>query len=236
MAAVNTVVDVLIPALNEEPSIGKVVAAMPAGVRRVVVVDNGSTDATASVAREAGAEVVAEPRRGYGSACLAGMAHVRRTGPPDVLVFVDADFSDHPEQMHRLVDPITEDRMDLMIGSRVLGQAEAGSLNLVQRFGNALATTLVRWFFGVRFTDLGPFRAVRWTALERLEMDDRDFGWTVQMQARAAARGLRCGEAPVDYRRRIGQSKISGTVRGVAMAGSKILYTIGKEALCRKKR
>ncbi len=220
------------PALNEERSIGQVLDQLPGWVHETVVVDNGSTDLTASVARDHGATVVSEPQAGYGAACLAGLAYLRDKAAsdlPDVVVFIDADAADVPEQMERLVEPIQADEADLVIGSRVLGHAEPGSLTLVQRFGNRLATTLVRWCFGVRFTDLGPFRAIRWHALESLDMDDRDFGWTVQMQARAAARGLRCTERPVDYRRRIGKSKISGTLRGVILAGTKIIYTIGHE-------
>ncbi|MEM7682878.1 MAG: TIGR04282 family arsenosugar biosynthesis glycosyltransferase [Planctomycetota bacterium] len=224
-------VDVVIPAFNEENAIGKVLDEVPQWVRRVVVADNASTDATAQVAQQHGAVVVHEPQRGYGVACLTALRRVagHPEGPPDVIVFLDGDYSDYPEQMSRLIEPITRDRADLVIGSRVLGRAERGALNAVQRFGNGLSTTLLRLLFGVRFSDLGPFRAIGWRALQTLEMDDRDWGWTVQMQARAAALGLRCAEAPVDYRRRIGQSKISGTVRGVFAAGTKILTTIARE-------
>ena len=223
------VVDVVMPALDEEKSVGQVIEQLPRGVvRRVVVADNGSTDATAAVARAAGAQVVAEPERGYGVACLRALAHLK-DDPPDVVAFLDADLSDHPAQLVDVLRPIVDDEADLVIGSRVLGQAQRGSLTPVQRFGNALSTTLLRLFFGVRFTDLGPFRAIRWEALRGLEMTDRDWGWTVQMQARAAARGLRCREVAVDYRKRIGKSKISGTLRGVVNAGTKILVTLERE-------
>lgn len=225
-------VDAIIPALDEEESLPAVLAGLRgAGLRRVVVVDNGSTDATAAVAAREGAEVVHEARRGYGSACLAGLRHVA-ADPPDVVVFLDADGADDPAELPALLQPIRQAGAELVIGSRVLGGAERGALTPVQRFGNALSTRLVRLLFGVRFTDLGPFRAVRWSALQRLEMTDPDFGWTVEMQAKAARRGLRCVEVPVRCRRRLaGRSKISGTVRGSAKAGAKILWTIGREAL-----
>lgn len=229
-------VDVVIPALNEARSIGAVLAALPASVRRVVVVDNGSTDGTAEVARAAGAVVIAEPRRGYGSACLAGLAELR-ADPPDVVAFVDADFSDHPEELSTLLAPIEQDRADLVIGSRVLGQragrVEAGALLPQARWGNALACGLMRLRWGVRFTDLGPFRTVRWDALERIGMTDTTFGWTVEMQVRAAALGLRSVEVPVSYRRRVGVSKITGTINGTVRAGTMILWTIGAHALRR---
>lgn len=221
-------VDVVIPVLNEEQAIGAVLAAIPAWVRRAVVVDNGCTDRTAQIAAELGALVVREPRRGYGAACLAGLAALDE---PDVVVFLDGDGSDYPEEMDALVGPIRSDEADLVIGSRVLGGAEKGALTWPQRAGNALATMLIRRLWNLSCTDLGPFRAVRLDALRRLAMDDLDYGWTVQMQARAAQGGLRIREAPVRYRRRRGKSKISGTVRGVAGAGAKILWTVGAEAL-----
>lgn len=220
---------VVIPALDEEASIGRVLADIPDVAEEVVVVDNGSTDATAHVARQHGARVVTEPRRGYGAACLAGIAalghHV------DVVVFLDADYSDRPEEMLSLLEPIRRGVADLVVGSRVRGLAAPGSLTMPQRFGNALACVLLRLFFGVTYTDLGPFRAIRHRALMRLGMRDRNYGWTVQMQARAARLGLRSAEVPVSYRRRVGRSKISGTVRGVVGAGTKILSTIFSEAL-----
>ena len=232
-------VAVLIPALDEEPALPGVLAAIPrAGppgpdawrVRTIVVVDNGSRDRTAQVARAAGVTVVAEPRRGYGAACLAGLATLR-AAPPGIVVFMDADASDDPSQLGELLEPLIRDRADLVIGSRTRGEREHGSLTLPQRFGNRLATALLRALFGLRATDLGPFRAVRWEVLESLGMRDRDFGWTVEMQARAARAGLCVIEVPVRYRRRIGRSKISGTVRGVIGAGWKILFTIGRVRL-----
>jgi glycosyltransferase involved in cell wall biosynthesis len=226
-------VAVVIPALDEERSIAAVVAAVPRGggastfaVSDVVVVDNGSRDGTAVAARTAGARVMAEPRRGYGAACLAGLAWLGWY-PPDVVAFVDADASDDPAELPRLLAPLVEGRADLVIGSRVLGASEPGALTPVQRFGNGLATALIARLFGVRFSDLGPFRAVRWEALERLAMRERGYGWTVEMQARAARLGLRCVEVPVSYRRRrTGRSKVSGTLRGSVGAGAKILFTI----------
>ena len=219
-------VNVVIPALNEEQAIASVLKEIPAWVDRVIVVDNGSTDRTAEVAAAHGAQVVSEPRRGYGSACLAGIAVVDRA---DVVVFLDADRSDDPALMDTLVDPIVHGQADLVIGSRVLGNAAPGSLTLPQRFGNALACRLLRLGFGARHTDLGPFRAASLPALKRMGMTDRDYGWTVQMQARAARLRLRVIEAPVSYRKRIGQSKISGTIRGVVGAGTKILATLAVE-------
>ena len=216
----------LIPAFNEAESIGLQLAQVPRDLfDQIVVVDNGSTDATALVARAAGAEVVSEPRRGYGQACLTGLAHLR----PQVtaVVFMDADLSDDPADAVRLIHFFNDHGLDLLVGSRVLGKAEPGSLTPVQRCGNWLTTRLLRWLWGVSFTDLGPFRMVSREALQQLQMRDRNFGWTVEMQAKAALLGLRCGEIPVNYRqRRFGQSKISGTIMGSVRAGAKILWTV----------
>ena len=226
------VIDVIIPAFNEEASIALVVKELPhALIREVIVCDNNSTDRTAQVAASAGATVVREPRPGYGSACLRGMAHIAAraaTEHPDIVVFVDGDRSDFPDQLPELLAPIEQFGYDLVIGSRALGKAETGSMTFPQVFGNWLATNLIRLFYGYEFTDLGPFRAIRYPALVALHMQDPDFGWTVEMQVRAAKAGLKCTEVPVGYRRRIGVSKISGTVRGTVLAGHKILWTIFK--------
>lgn len=223
-------IDVVIPALNEEQSICIVLDAIPEWVRRVVVVDNGSSDSTALAARSRNAHVVHESRRGYGASCLRGLAEL---DAPDIVVFLDADHSDRPEEMGQLIQPILDDAADLVIGSRVLGDAEPGSLTPPQRFGNRLASALIRRIWGVQCTDLGPFRAIRFDAIKRLGMTDLDYGWTVQMQARAARMKMRMIEVPVSYRKRIGVSKISGTVRGVIGAGTKILTTIAREAVRR---
>ncbi len=217
-------VAVVIPALNEERSLPHVLAALPQ-VDQVVVVDNGSSDRTAELARDAGATVRFQPRRGYGSAVALGIAHLRGR-PPDVVVILDADFSDDPAEMPRLLEPIERDEADLVIGSRTLGRLEPGALLPQQRFGNWLATALIARRYGHRFTDLGPFRAIRYPALLALELTDPDFGWNVEMQLRALQQGLRIQEVPVSYRKRIGVSKISGTVMGTARAGVKILQTV----------
>lgn len=227
-------VDVIIPALDEAKSIGLVLAALPQDhIRRVVVADNGSTDGTADLARAGGAEVVTAARRGYGSACLSGLAHLRATGPPEVVVFLDGDYSDHPEELPALVEPILAGRADLVIGSRVLGQRERGALLPQARAGNFVACTLIRLLYGTHYTDLGPFRAIRWEALERLEMVDPTFGWTAEMQVKALRQGLRVVEVPVSYRKRVGVSKITGTVRGTVLAGYKILTTVVRYAWSR---
>ena len=198
--------------------------------------DNGSTDGTARVAREGGAEVVPAPRRGYGSACLAGLDHLRRTGPPDVVVFVDADWSDHAEELPGLIAPILAGEADLVIGSRILGRREPGALLPQARAGNLVACAMIRLLYGHRFTDLGPFRAIRWEALERLRMSDPNFGWTAEMQVKALRHGLRCTEIPVSYRRRVGVSKITGTVSGTIRAGYKILWTVLRYSKGKRKR
>jgi glycosyltransferase involved in cell wall biosynthesis len=217
-------IGVVIPALNEELAIARVIADIPPWVDRIVVVDNGSIDRTAEAARGAGALVVHEARRGYGAACLAGLAQVEDM---DIVVFLDGDFSDHPEEMAALVDPILSGACALVIGARV---PDRGALTPQQRIGNWLACYLIRLIWGARHTDLGPFRAVERRSLGLLEMRDRNFGWTVEMQIKAAARGLVVREVPVRYRVRIGTSKISGTVKGTILAGFKILGTIGRLA------
>jgi uncharacterized protein len=216
-------VGAVIPALNEEQSIGKVLSAIPEWVDEVVVADNGSSDRTAEIAEEYGAHVVHEPRRGYGAACLAGIGRLKDS---DIILFLDGDYSDHPEESAALVDPIAADKADMVIGSRVLGNREVGALTPQARFGNWLACLLMRIFWKAHFTDLGPFRAIGFDAFTGLHMRDLDYGWTVEMQIKAARAGLRMLEVPVSYRKRIGKSKVSGTLRGVIGAGTKILYTI----------
>lgn len=215
-------VSVIIPALDEEEAIGATVRGIPrAGIAEVIVVDNGSRDGTARVAADAGARVVVEPRRGYGAACLAGIAAL--AGDTDVIVFMDGDASDDPGSFDALLAPIRAGRADLVVGSRSLGVAEPGSLTPQQRFGNALASRWLRVRYGLEATDLGPFRAITRPALLRLGMRDTNYGWTVEMQIRAAKLGLRYAEVAVPYRRRIGTSKVSGTVRGTIGASVKIV-------------
>ena len=226
-------VAVVIPAQNEAEAISRVVAEIPGWVDQIIVADNASTDATAAVARAAGATVVAEPEAGYGAACLAGIAAVNDA---EIIVFLDGDYSDYPQEMALLVDPIAFGTSDFVIGSRVTGTRAAGALSPQQRWGNWLATTLIRLIWRGRYTDLGPFRAIDAHCLATLSMADRNFGWTVEMQIRALEEGLRVSEVPVSYRCRIGKSKISGTVGGVVRAGSKILYIIGRHALFRQRR
>jgi glycosyltransferase involved in cell wall biosynthesis len=221
---------VMMPALNEAAAIGRVIAAIDDRiVQKIIVADNGSTDATAAVAQAAGAIVVHTAQRGYGYACLAAMAYAEQLPTieqPDIVVFLDADFSDFPNEIPLLIAPILAQNMDMVIGSRVLGAAEKGALMPVQRFGNWLSTHLIHLIYKVRFTDLGPFRAIRWQTLLALRMHDKTFGWTVEMQVKAAKMGLRTCEVPVSYRQRIGISKVSGTVKGSILAGYKILWTI----------
>ena len=226
------IVDVVIPALDERFSLPLVIADLPrALVRNIVVVDNGSKDDTGAEAASLGCVVIREPRRGYGSACLAGLAHLAaRVPPPDVVAFLDADHSDHAEELPRLLAPFVSGRADLVVGSRALGTREPGALLPQQRFGNAIAAFLIRRLYGVNVTDLGPFRVIRWNALARLGMSDRGYGWTAEMQVKALKLGLRYAEVPVSYRRRAGRSKIAGTLRGTIGAGFKILYTVFRYA------
>lgn len=219
---------VVIPAFNEEQSISKVINDIPKNwVNEVVVVSNNSTDQTIDVARKAGATVLEENRKGYGWACLKGIDYVKSKNA-EIIVFLDGDYSDYPEQLPEIVKPILEQDIDMVIGSRALGNKEKGSMTFPQRFGNWLATRLMRIFYRVRFTDLGPFRAIKTSALEKLEMADKTYGWTIEMQIKAAKYNLSFTEVPVDYKNRIGTSKVSGTVKGAVSAGIKIIFAIFK--------
>lgn len=226
----NSMIKVVIPAQNEERAIGKVISEIPDWVNEVIVADNGSMDDTAKVAKDHGATVVSVPEAGYGRACLGGIA---AAGDYDILVFLDGDASDYPEDMAGLLQPIRDGQADMVIGSRVLGERQKGSLTLQQRFGNALACWLMKVIWKHSYTDLGPFRAISREGLEKLDMEAPTFGWTVEMQIRALKQGLKCQDAPVRYRHRIGKSKISGTIKGVILAGVYILGTIFKEAVRR---
>ena len=223
----NPIIKLVIPARNEEGAIGKVVSSVVHQVDAVIVADNGSTDATPDIARAAGAAVVTVPEPGYGRACLAA---IKAAGEFDILVFMDGDASDDPEDLPKLLAPILSGNADMVIGSRILGDCDPGSLTVQQRFGNTLACWLMNLFWDHRFTDLGPFRAITRDAYERLNMQAPTFGWTVEMQVRALKQNLKSTEVPVHYRARIGTSKISGTVRGVILAGYYILGTIFWEA------
>ena len=224
------IVDVIIPAFNEENAVGKVVMEIPKDlVREIVVVNNGSTDQTTEAATNAGATVIDQPIKGYGNACLKGIEHLKQKKvKPDVVVFLDADYSDYPEEMRLLLKPIVENRMDMVIGSRALGDLEKGAMTPQQIFGNWLATNLIKLFYGYHFTDLGPFRAIRYQTLIDIDMKDLTYGWTVEMQVKVAKRKLKATEVAVNYRKRVGFSKISGTVKGTILAGHKILWTIFK--------
>jgi glycosyltransferase involved in cell wall biosynthesis len=229
----DTVKDIrlVIPAYNEAASIGLVVGDVPKRwVRQTIVVNNNSSDNTVEVAAQAGATVLTETRRGYGRACLTGLEHIRQQGGCDIVVFLDGDYSDHPEEMGALLQPILDGRADMVIGCRTKHKREPGSMTPQQRFGNWLAVFLIRLLFRHRYTDLGPFRAITWQALEQINMQDTNYGWTVEMQVKAVKLGLRCVDVPVSYRRRIGVSKISGTIKGTIMAGYKIILTIFKYA------
>ena len=223
----------IIPALNEEAVIGSTLRAIPPGLfHRIIVADNGSTDRTAEIARQMGATVICEPERGYGAACLSAIA----TLPDNIsaVVFLQADSSEEPAEAARLLAPIFDGRADLVIGSRTLGIADPGALLAHQRFGNALATFLIRLFFGRRFTDLGPFRAIRLDKLRSLGMRDRNYGWTVEMQIRAVRAGLLIEEVPVSYHvRAAGENKVSGNAKASLQAGAKIIWTVLRLAIAR---
>lgn len=215
---------------NEADSISKVIAEIPAQlVRHIIVCNNGSTDDTADIALKAGAKVLHQPIKGYGNACLKGMEYVSTLEIlPDIIVFIDGDYSDYPEEMPLLIEPILKNEVDMVIGSRALGSMESGAMMPQQIFGNWLATTLIKFIYNYDFTDLGPFRSIRYDKLMSMEMTDKTFGWTVEMQVKAAKMNMKTMEVPVRYRKRIGKSKVSGTVKGTILAGHKILWTIFK--------
>ncbi|MBL4655419.1 MAG: glycosyltransferase family 2 protein [Bacteroidia bacterium] len=225
-------IGIIIPAFNEEEAIKNVIDDIPKeNVQEIVVVNNNSSDRTEEIAKSAGVTVLKETKRGYGNACLAGIAHFRNKSSneqPGIIVFLDADYSDHPEEMTQLVNPILEGEYDLVIGSRVLGNREKGAMLPQAILGNMIATFLIRLIYNFRFTDLGPFRAIRFNKLLELDMQDRTFGWTVEMQVKALKHGMECREVPVSYRKRIGVSKITGTIEGTIKAGYKIIWTIFK--------
>jgi glycosyltransferase involved in cell wall biosynthesis len=218
---------VIIPAFNEEKSIGLVLSDLPREVDEIVVIDNGSTDETAAEAKKGGATVLYEPRKGYGFACLAGIEHLKaKANQGDIVVFLDGDYSDYPEELTALITPILQQKALFVLGNRVTPQLEKGALTPQQRFGNELATTLMKWIYGSTFTDLGPFRAIEWKTLMQLNMNDKTYGWTVEMQLKILKKAIPYLEVPVRYRPRIGVSKVSGTLKGTLMAGYKILSWI----------
>jgi len=228
----NPRIKVIIPAFNEADSIGLVIQDIPDLVEEVIVVSNNSTDQTEENARKAGASVLTETRKGYGNACLKGMDYVAaQQEKPDIIVFLDGDYSDYPEQLSAIIQPILQENIDFVIGARVDRLREEGSMTFPQIFGNWLATRLMRLFFGAKFTDLGPFRAIKYEKLLALNMEDKTYGWTVEMQLKAIKQKLSYVEVPVNYRNRIGVSKVSGTLKGAVMAGVKILGWIFKYSL-----
>ena len=225
----NPNIKVIIPAYNEAASIGKVISDIPKIVSEVIVVNNNSTDTTETVAKNAGATVLSENRKGYGYACLMGIKYIeRQTVKPDIVVFLDGDYSDYPEELTKIIAPIIENDLDFIVGARTEELREKGSMTFPQRFGNSLATSLMKLLFNSTFTDLGPFRAIKFEKLLALNMEDKTYGWTVEMQLKALKRKYRYTEVPVHYRNRIGVSKVSGTVKGAIFAGIKILSWIFK--------
>ena len=227
-----TCIKVIIPAYNEADSIASVIREIPNMVSEIIVVNNNSTDDTALKAREAGATVLHEGSMGYGYACLKGINYIsQHSKTPDIIVFMDGDYSDYPEELSKVVSPIVENDLDFVIGARAKALREEGSMTPQQVFGNALATTLMKWFFGASFTDLGPFRAIKYNKLLALEMEDKTYGWTVEMQLKVLKKGFTYTEVPVGYKKRIGISKVSGTVKGTIFAGVKILGWIFKYSL-----
>ena len=223
------VVKVIIPAYNEAAAISKVIGDIPNFIQETIVVDNGSTDLTSEVAKCTGATVLFEPNKGYGSACLKGIEYIENSNhKTDIIVFLDGDYSDYPEQMSEIIAPILNQNTDFVLGSRKKSLSEKGAMQPQQRFGNWLATNLMRLFFNSKFTDLGPFRAIKYEVLQQLGMKDKTYGWTVEMQLKILKQNFSYSEVPVKYRNRIGVSKVSGTLKGTIFAGMKILTWIFK--------
>ena len=228
----STIIKVIIPAFNEANSIAHVINDIPKSVSEIIVVNNNSTDNTVKNAQDAGATVLTETRKGYGYACLKGMNYIEeQSKQPDIIVFIDGDYSDYPEELDKVVAPILNEGMDLVIGSRTKELRESGSMTFPQIFGNELATFLMKLFFGARFTDLGPFRAIKYEKLKELQMEDKTYGWTVEMQLKVLRKKMAYTEVPVRYKKRIGVSKVSGTVKGAIFAGVKILGWIFKYSI-----
>ena len=224
-----TKIKVIIPAFNEAKAIAKVIAEIPDNVHEIIVINNNSSDGTEIVAKKAGATVLTEKRKGYGHACLKGLEYISlQETKPDIVVFLDGDYSDYPQELTKLTAFITDDRFDFVIGARVPELREKGSMTPQQVFGNKLATSLMKLFFGSTFTDLGPFRAIRYETLLALNMEDKTYGWTVEMQLKILKQKFAYTEIPVRYKNRIGLSKVSGTLRGSVMAGVKIIAWIVK--------
>ncbi len=222
-----TKISIIIPALNEENSIGQVINSLPKIYYQLIVVDNGSNDSTRKIAKKNGAIVLIEKNRGYGNACLKGIQFLKKT-PPDIVVFLDGDFSDFPQEIKKIIKPIEQKKVDFVIGSRIKSLREKGSMTPQQIFGNKLACFLLKLIYGGKFTDLGPFRAIKWDTLMDLNMIDKTYGWTIEMQLKVLRKKISYAEAPVRYRKRIGNSKISGTLKGSLLAGIKIIGWIVK--------
>ncbi len=228
----NSIIKVIIPAYNEENSIAKVIGDIPKTVNEIIVINNNSSDNTEVNAKKAGATVLRQPKKGYGYACLKGLEYIsKQDKKPDIIVFLDGDYSDYPEQLTEIINPIIESDIDFVLGSRVEQLREKGSMTPQQVFGNWLATFLMKLIFGARFSDLGPFRAIKYNKLLQLEMEDKTYGWTVEMQLKVLKQKMSYTEIPVKYRNRIGVSKVSGTVKGTIFAGVKILSWIFKYSL-----
>ncbi len=225
----NPTIYVIIPVYNEEASIANVIGDIPEIVSEIIVVNNNSTDETASIAENNGATVLSEKNKGYGNACLTGLGYIsEKQQRPDIIVFLDGDYSDYPEELTKIISPIIEDNIDFVLGARTAKLRQKGAMTIPQIFGNWLATSLMRLFFGSKFTDLGPFRAIKYAKLLELHMEDKTYGWTVEMQLKVIKKKYSYVEVPVNYRKRIGVSKVSGTAKGVIFAGVKILGWIIK--------